>query len=178
MLVLSRRKKEEILFPGLEIAVRVLDVKGQSVRIGIDAPREVKVVRGEIAGLQSPTDEPASKERALLVEDDANERELLASLLRMHGFDVDTANDGDEALSYLSSHRRPDVVLLDMLMPNCDGPTTVSTIRSDPSFEGLKVFAVSGTRPNHFGVPEGPTGCDRWFPKPVDPAQLICAMKR
>ena len=58
-----------------------------------------------------------------------------------------SANDGirgrhgwrrADALDYLRSHDRPDVVLLDMLMPRCDGPTTIGRIRRDPNLEGVK----------------------------------------
>lgn len=55
MLVLSRRQNEDILFPGLDIVVRVLRVSGNTVRVGIDAPPDVKVLRGEIAGVQRPS---------------------------------------------------------------------------------------------------------------------------
>lgn len=81
MLVLSRRKNEEILFPSLDIAVRILRASGNTVRIGIDAPSDVKVLRGEILDVQRSVGEPVQKERAMLVEDNANERELLASCL-------------------------------------------------------------------------------------------------
>lgn len=111
--------------------------------------------------------------KALLVEDDANESNLLAEYLRMTGYDVDTAGDGADALDYLRSHDRPDVVLLDMLMPRCDGPTTIGRIRRDPNFEGMKIFAVSGTSPKRFGLATGPGGVDRWFSKPLDPRQLV-----
>src|SRR5690606_16388530 len=58
---------------------------------------------------------------ALLVEDNDNERHLLAGYLKMVGFEAVTAENGMAALDYLASHERPDVVLLDMLMPECDG---------------------------------------------------------
>src|SRR5262249_5411941 len=73
--------------------------------------------------------EAARKGRALLVEDNANERELLATFLRISGLDVVTAGDGCDALDYLHSHRLPDLVLLDMGLPRCDGPTVVREIR-------------------------------------------------
>ena len=111
--------------------------------------------------------------KALLVEDNANESNLLAGYLRMTGFQVDTAGDGADALDYLHSHDRPDVVLLDMLMPRCDGPTTIGRIRRDPNLEGVKIYAVSGTSPKRFGVQTGPGGVDRWFTKPVDPRELV-----
>jgi carbon storage regulator CsrA len=111
--------------------------------------------------------------KALLVEDNANESNLLAGYLRMTGFQVDTAGDGADALDYLHSHDRPDVVLLDMLMPRCDGPTTIGRIRRDPNLDGVKIYAVSGTSPKRFDVESGPGGVDRWFTKPVDPRELV-----
>jgi len=111
--------------------------------------------------------------KALLVEDDANESNLLAGYLRMTGFEVDTAGDGADALDYLRSHERPDVVLLDMLMPRCDGPTTIGRIRRDPSLEGVRIYAVSATSPKRLGLKTGPDGVDRWFSKPLDPRALV-----
>ena len=49
MLVLSRRVNDTILFPDLGISIEILQLKGKSVRVGIDAPIEVKVLRGELA---------------------------------------------------------------------------------------------------------------------------------
>jgi carbon storage regulator CsrA len=111
--------------------------------------------------------------RALLVEDDENERELLAGLLRMAGLTVDTAGDGCDALDYLRGRGRPDILLLDMVLPRCDGPSMVRTLRQDPTFAGLKIFAVSGHSPKEVGLSEDPTGVDRWFRKPIDPAILL-----
>ncbi len=116
--------------------------------------------------------------RALLVEDDKNECELLAGILRLNGFEVATANDGEAALGYLSSHERPDLMLLDMLMPRCDGPTTLNAIRSDPRLDDMKVIAISGTSPAEFGLKIGPQGIDRWFSKPVHPETLLRELKR
>jgi two-component system, OmpR family, response regulator len=111
--------------------------------------------------------------KALVVEDDANESLLLAGILRMTGYEVDVAGDGSDALDYLHSHARPDVVLLDMKLPKVDGPTTLGRIRRDPNLEGMKVYAVSATPPKRFGVKTGPGGIDRWFCKPLDPRELV-----
>lgn len=111
--------------------------------------------------------------KALVVEDDANESLLLAGILRMTGYEVDVAGDGADALDYLHSHARPDVVLLDMKLPKLDGATTLGRIRRDPNLEGMKVYAVSATPPKRFGVKTGPGGIDRWFCKPLDPRELV-----
>lgn len=131
------------------------------------------------AGAGSPACQPKrSVPKALLVEDNQNELELLAGFLRLAGFDVATAGDGADALDYLSSQGRPDVLLLDMLMPRCDGPTTVRSIRSNPDYTGLKIFAVSGISPGDARLELGPAGVDRWFSKPIDPNTLVKALKR
>ena len=247
MLVLSRRANEKIVFPNLGITVDVLSIKGNSARLGIEAPANVTVMRDELlaqlseaeraalaqvekrpelshavrnhlnavsialhlfrrqcqAGLETDaqrtfdrligefgrledevgTRQPAAKKpssqcRALLIEDDQNESELLAGFLRMTGFDVATAEDGSDALDYLSSHKRPDLVLLDMLMPRCDGPSTVQAIRGNHDYDPMKIFAVSGTSPMTLGVTVGPGGIDRWFPKPINPEALVREIAR
>jgi carbon storage regulator CsrA len=121
---------------------------------------------------------PARACRALVVEDDGNERELLAGFLRLAGLDVATAGDGADALDYLRCRGRPDVLLLDMMMPRCDGPTTVRTIRHNPDYAGMKIYAVSGHTPEHFGLDEKESGIDRWFRKPVDPQALLLDLRR
>jgi carbon storage regulator CsrA len=245
MLVLSRRPQEKVLFPTINAAVQVVSIKNGVVRLGIEAPPDVTIVRQEIAsraapapagafdaeshkkllrqlrdrlhgagvglgavqllldagkstdagevlarvrdevqllrlGLEGELDEappaprPASKTRkALLVEDDRCQRELLAGFLRMAGMEVDTAGDGSDALDYLRSRPRPDVVLMDMGLPRCDGATAVRHIRQDPSYAGLRIYAVTGSTPEQLGLPQGPAGVDRWFQKPLDPSALL-----
>jgi carbon storage regulator CsrA len=114
--------------------------------------------------------------RALLVEDDANERELLSGYLRMSGFQVDTAVDGLQAMVQLTKEERPDVVLLDMRMPRFDGSKTISAIRRHPDYRDLKVFAVSGTASAEMDVTIGNEGVNRWFSKPLDPRRLVDAI--
>jgi CheY-like chemotaxis protein len=115
--------------------------------------------------------------RALVVEDNDNERELLAGYLRVSGFDVDTASDGLQAMVRLTEKTPPDVVLLDMRMPRFDGRKTISAIRNNPDYRGLKLFAVSGAERGEMNVDLGPNGVDRWFTKPIDPQSLLNAMR-
>ena len=109
---------------------------------------------------------------ALVVEDDDNERELLAGCLRVSGFDVETAADGLQAMVRLTE-KAPDVVLLDIRMPRFDGRKTITAIRSNPDYCGLKLFAVSGSRREDENISLGPNGVDRWFVKPLNPKVLL-----
>ncbi len=120
-----------------------------------------------------PPPHTTTRHRALVVEDDRNECELLAGFLRLAGLDVHTAGDGADALDYLRQRGKPDVVLLDMFMPRCDGPTTVRTIRRDPTFADLTIFGLTGADIEKFDLAEGPGGIDRWFRKPLDPQVLL-----
>jgi carbon storage regulator CsrA len=243
MLVLSRRKGEKIVFPTIGVQLELLKVQGNTARLGINAPRHVKILRDEItamphqpneaelagppaespqlshamrnrlhtaalalqllkkqmeigqaddaeSALQSLLFEFASLEKeaggsqrtaaggrgalkTLVVEDDRNESALLAGFLRIHGFEVSEAADGDQALDYLSNHELPDLVLLDMLMPHRNGRDTIDAIRQTVAFRTLKVFAISGTSPAELGVTLGPQGVDRWFQKPINPETLL-----
>lgn len=121
---------------------------------------------------------PPACYRALLVEDDANERELLAGILGMNGCQCETAEDGQGALEYLSSHAPPDLVLLDMGLPRLSGPQALALIRRDPRYHGLRVFAVSGSAPEELGVAVGCGGVDAWFRKPLSPRRLWDAIRQ
>lgn len=116
--------------------------------------------------------EPGKRKRALLVEDDPNERALLASYLRASGFDVDTAQDGQAALEYLS-RQKPDAVVMDMEMPRLSGREAVREIRADDSFDDMKLFIVSGMAQQAANVPSGDRGVQRWFQKPLSPEDLV-----
>lgn len=146
---------------------------------------ELKSIEGELEGSiqrktppRTPTTSAGGEihHRALVVEDDDNERELLAGCLRMSGFDVDTAADGLQAMVRLTE-KSPDVVLLDMRMPGLDGPNTITAIRSNPDYNSLKLFAVSGTHPEELNVSVGPHGVDRWFIKPLNAKALMDALR-
>jgi carbon storage regulator CsrA len=189
MLVLSRKPHQKIVFPGMNTTVEVVSIKHGVVRLGIEAPPNVTVLREELQLVQQqreglgqppPRQPPAVpyKVKALLVEDNPNERELLAIFLRLGGVDVELAGDGADALDYLRGGQRPDVVLLDMAMPRCDGPTTVREIRRDPAFGGLKIVAVAGLPEEDFNLGRGSAGVDRWFRKPVDPGLLLRCLKQ
>lgn len=110
--------------------------------------------------------------RLLVVDDDANERELLAGVMEMKGCRCTTAASGNEALDVIEHGGEFDFAILDMHMPDLDGPSTLRAIRKCPRTSRLKVFSVSGTSPSEFGSAIGGDGFDGWLPKPLNPATL------
>jgi two-component system response regulator MprA len=109
--------------------------------------------------------------RVLLVEDDPDQRDVVADLLRLEGFDVATAENGLEALRHLRSVRElPDVVLLDLDMPVMDGREFRARQLDDASARSVPVVVLSS---------ESPAGLDvaAALEKPCSPDRLIGALR-
>jgi CheY-like chemotaxis protein len=166
-LSLLRRQLRAGLTTGAEATLDEIDREFEALR------QEVEEAAPKVLSRQS-----VLSRRALLVEDDRNERELLAGLLRMAGLNVDTAGDGADALEALRTRCKPDVVLLDMMLPRCDGPATVRAIRGDPELADIKIFAVTGHQPDYFPLAQDMRGIDRWFQKPINPEVLLQDLKQ
>ena len=246
MLVLSRRVTDVIRFPELDITIEILQLSNSKVRVGVDAPIEIKVLRGELSEddipsltrkvLISAEDEHHQRNKlnqltlaaglarkllekgkyqmaastlhnvlselsdrkhtsqltearelqlesateisksALLVEDVANEREMLAGFLRLHGFDVTAVGDGVDAIGFLENNEKPDFILMDMNLPRLHGIETIERIRENPAFDAVEIFAVSGVTPNSLGFDITKNRVAGWFQKPVQPVPLIDAI--
>jgi CheY-like chemotaxis protein len=89
--------------------------------------------------------------RILVVENDSGVRTTVAMILRVNGYEVETANDGFDALTCLRS-RVPDIILSDLNMPEMSGFELLSVIRR--RFPQVKVIATSGAY-NAYSVPSG-----------------------
>lgn len=246
MLVLSRRASQKVVFPGLGISLSVLRIKGNVVKIGVEAPSDVKVLRAEVSDnqkqftpeqvadslasrgltmtrearhalnnclnavniglhlvqrqitagqmdaasetldkvvtklgeMESNLDKKSIKpvsmgKHALIIEDDENERELLASYMRLCGMKVTTAKDGIDALQALENEpATPDIVLLDMNMPNCNGPEFIKKLRDSKGIPKAKIFGVSGFQAAELGL-ENETMISKWYCKPFNPEKLV-----
>jgi CheY-like chemotaxis protein len=143
-----------------------------------DPEQRLADVFSELTDLEQSTTDAvvhSAPPRVLVVEDQANERELLATCLRLGGVEVATAGNGREAFDYLHEHELPDLILLDLLMPEVDGPTFVKSIRDDVRMRNLRVFAVTGSSRSDYET--NPLPVDGWFPKPVRIDALLQAVR-
>ncbi len=112
--------------------------------------------------------------RVLVVEDHNDSREMLEEFLSQEGFAVETAINGLQALERLRCQPRPDVVLLDLMMPVMTGWDLMAWVEQQPSLRGMPVVVVSGagtTRPI-------PHGIFASIPKPLDLNLLMDTLER
>lgn len=107
----------------------------------------------------------------LVVEDDANTREAMRSLLELHGYAVVTAADGSEALRRLRDGLKPCLILLDLMMPGMDGFAFVNEKRQDPRLAAMPVVVYSGH--TDAGSNAARLGADGYLQKPVEVERLL-----
>lgn len=86
--------------------------------------------------------EPSSL-KVLVAEDDASVRLTIQFVLEDEGFEVILAEDGEEALA-LALSERPDVILLDQIMPKLDGKQVLRALRDDEATRHIQVFVLTG----------------------------------
>jgi signal transduction histidine kinase/CheY-like chemotaxis protein len=79
----------------------------------------------------------------LMIDDDADNRNLIRRVLEPEGTVVDEATDGQSGLDWLSSHAAPDLVILDLMMPNMDGFAFIDALRQRPEFNSLPVLVLT-----------------------------------
>jgi signal transduction histidine kinase len=81
--------------------------------------------------------------RILVVEDDRQILAIVSLLLEDEGYEVETASDGKQALARLHQGPRPDLIILDLMLPSLDGWEFRTIQRADPTLAGIPVLAVS-----------------------------------
>ena len=89
-----------------------------------------------------PTSAVTNKKTILVAEDDSFYSNIYKFKLNKEGFDVQTANNGDEALKLAKEHK-PDLILLDLIMPIKDGFETLKELKLDPALKDVKVIVIS-----------------------------------
>ena len=109
--------------------------------------------------------------RVLVVEDNAANQLLAASVLERDGFEVVVAESAQDALSAIL-RQKPDVILMDIQLPEVDGLSFTRRLKADPATASIKVVAMTahamvGDREQALAA-----GCAGYIPKPIDTRTL------
>ena len=108
----------------------------------------------------------------VVADDDADIRDLVTFKLGSAGYTVVPAADGDEALRLITEHR-PDLAVLDVMMPGQSGLDVLRSIRADEALAGTRVILLTA-RARDVDVDAGfSTGADDYLTKPFSPRELV-----
>ena len=119
----------------------------------------------------------APRVRVLVVDDDPDNRELLEIILGAEGYDVVTADSGHSALRIATAEPAPDVMLLDVMMPEMDGYELAARLKADAATSRIPFLMVSGLDDRASRMRALASGALALMAKPLDSAAL-CARIR
>jgi two-component system cell cycle response regulator DivK len=110
--------------------------------------------------------------RILIVEDQEDLRGILRDLLTGSGYEVIEAANGRDGVAKANSER-PDLILMDIQLPEIDGYEATRRIKADPSLKATPIIAVSSFAMKGDEEKARASGCDSYVTKPYSPMQLL-----
>ncbi|MFC4250255.1 response regulator transcription factor [Sinimarinibacterium flocculans] len=114
--------------------------------------------------------------KILVVDDDANIREVVCFALAKAGYATTTAADGEQALARFVAER-PDLVVLDILMPELDGTEVCRRLRADPRNAGVPIIFLSSKDDEIDRILGLELGGDDYMAKPFSPRELVARVR-
>lgn len=125
----------------------------------------------------APGEAGEPRRRILVVDDDRSLRRLAGQVLTTAGYEVQLAGDGQEALTAFQSGARPDLVLLDVVMPGMDGFETLARLRQLPGGAETLVVFVTGLADLSSVQRAIESGADDFVSKPFDAGELLMRIR-
>lgn len=111
----------------------------------------------------------------LLVEDDSGIRESVTECLESEGYAVTPVANGVEGLAWLRGPARPDLIVLDLVMPLMNGTQFIEALRGDVALRDIPVVLMTAAMPSSaMSLP----AADGYLPKPFELDQLLDAVER
>ena len=117
-----------------------------------------------------------SNNRILLVDDEKDILEFLSYNLKKEGFVVATCNDGQAALNLLDEFK-PNLIVLDVMMPGMDGIETCESIRSNSKYDNILITFLTARAEDYSQVAGLEAGADGYINKPIKPKVLVSRVK-
>jgi diguanylate cyclase (GGDEF)-like protein len=150
-----------------------LQLRVDAIRAGGDgffvAPLDVPAVAAQILEMAK---EPQSANRVLVVEDDPTQAEFAASILRKSGMEVKQITDPVKVIQGLRDFK-PDLILMDIYMPEVNGIELTTIIRDYPEFVAIPIVFVSGEQNSDRQFDALSVGGDDFIAKPIRPKHLL-----
>lgn len=115
--------------------------------------------------------------KILIVDDEPNIVISLEFLMKREGFEVFVANDGDAGLEQIAA-QRPDLVLLDVMMPKRNGYEVCQAIRTNPSWQDMKVIMLTAKGRDTEVAKGMAMGADAYMTKPFSTKELVSQVKQ
>ena len=116
--------------------------------------------------------------KVLIIDDDPVVRLLLGECLKVSGFEIESHENGKSGLSALQSHAsKPDLIFVDLMMPDMTGLEVIKEIRADSSISKIPVVLLSAISDSKIAAKAGATPPDRYLEKPWDMQKLLGTIK-
>jgi two-component system alkaline phosphatase synthesis response regulator PhoP len=125
---------------------------------------------------KSATEEPRGKAKILCVEDDINLQKSLSFILWREGYEILCAQTGEEALE-LARREKPDLVLLDLVLPGIDGHKVCSILRKNPGTSEILIIMVTARKRMEDVVAGLKNYADDYVTKPFEPEILLARIE-
>ena len=115
--------------------------------------------------------------RILVIEDQEDNRAILRDLLGAAGFTYLEAIDGADGIA-AASRERPDLILMDIQLPEVDGYEATRRIKGDPALEAIPIIAVTSYALSGDEAKARAAGCDDYVTKPYSPRALLATVRK
>ena len=116
-------------------------------------------------------------ERILIIDDDVDTLKLVGLMLERQGYDIVVASNGEQGLSK-SASERPDLILLDVMMPDLDGYEVARRLRADPQLTHIPIIMFTATKTDDESRVKGlEFGADVFLDKTIDETVLAAQVK-
>lgn len=115
-------------------------------------------------------------ESVLIIDDEADIRDILAYNLKKEGFSVHTASNGKEGIE-IAQAKQPDIVILDVMMPEMDGIEVCDVLRNNPSTKHIRICFLTARSEDYSQIAGLDAGADDYVAKPIKPRVLISRIK-
>ena len=115
--------------------------------------------------------------RIVIVEDQADNRQIIRDMLGTTDYEITEAENGEQALVAIAKER-PDLILMDIQLPIMDGYEATRRIKDDPTTKSIPIIAVTSYALSGDEQKARAAGCDDFVLKPYSPRQLLTKIRQ